>query len=105
MPRESRAAALSGDEWVTAELAGSSAAFPGAGLVSRFPFFDERHEALEGLAAEDPSAAELVKLRYFAGLSMPEAAAALGVSLRSLERLWTFARAWLRKEITAELPR
>ena len=63
------------------------------------------HEALEDLAADDPSAAELVKLRYFAGLSMPEAALAMGVSLRSLERLWTFARAWLRKEITTELSR
>jgi RNA polymerase sigma factor (TIGR02999 family) len=58
------------------------------------------HESLEQLAAEDPSAAELVKLRYFAGLSMAEAAAALGVSQRSLERLWTFAKAWLRKAIT-----
>ena len=76
-------------------------------IIAEFPS-DELlaiHEALEGLATEDPSAAELVKLRYFAGLSMPEAAAALGVSLRSLERLWTFARAWLRKEISAELPR
>ncbi len=62
------------------------------------------HEALERLAVEDASAAELVKLRYFAGFSMPDAAAALGVSQRSLERLWTFARAWLRKEITATLP-
>jgi RNA polymerase sigma factor (TIGR02999 family) len=63
------------------------------------------HEALEQLAAEDAPAAELVKLRYFAGLSMPEAATALGVSQRSLERLWTFAKAWLRKEIVAGRPR
>lgn len=63
------------------------------------------HEALERLATEDVSAAELVKLRYFAGFTMPEAAVALGVSQRSLERVWTFARAWLRKEITATLPR
>jgi len=63
------------------------------------------HEALDRLAAEDPSAAELVKLRYFAGFSVPEAAAALGVSQRSLERLWTFARAWLRKEMAATPPR
>jgi RNA polymerase sigma factor (TIGR02999 family) len=61
------------------------------------------HEALERLAVEDASAAELVKLRYFAGFSMPDAAVALGVPQRSLERLWTFARAWLRKEIAAEL--
>lgn len=57
------------------------------------------HEALTGLAAEDAVAAELVKLRYFVGLSMPEAAEALGLPLRSAERLWTFARAWLRHEI------
>lgn len=63
------------------------------------------HEALERLAVEDISAAELVKLRYFAGFSMPDAAVALGVSQRSLERLWTFARAWLRKEMATELPR
>lgn len=63
------------------------------------------HDALEKLAVTDPAAAELVKLRYFAGFSMSEAAAALGVSLRSLERLWAFARAWLRREMAAELPR
>jgi len=76
-------------------------------IIAEFPC-DELlaiHEALEGLAAEDPAAAELVKLRYFVGFSMPEAAAALGVSLRSLERLWTFARAWLRKEVATTLPR
>ena len=54
------------------------------------------HEALDRLAAEDPQAADLVKLRYFAGMSMPEAAAALDMPQRSAERLWTFARAWLR---------
>jgi RNA polymerase sigma factor (TIGR02999 family) len=69
-----------------------AAAFPSDELLAV-------HESLEALAAEDPSAAELVKLRYFAGLSMAEAAVALGVSQRSLERLWTFAKAWLRKEI------
>lgn len=54
------------------------------------------NEVLNQLAAEDPSAADLVKLRYFVGMSMPEAAEALGLPLRSAERLWTFARAWLR---------
>ena len=54
------------------------------------------HQALDQLAAEDPLAAELVKLRYFVGLSMPEAAEALDLPLRSAERIWTFARAWLR---------
>jgi len=57
------------------------------------------HEALDSLATEDTVAADLVKLRYFVGMSMPEAAEALGMPLRSAERLWTFARAWLRHEI------
>jgi RNA polymerase sigma factor (TIGR02999 family) len=54
------------------------------------------HDALDGLAAVDASAAELVKLRYFVGMTLPEAAEALKLSLRSAERLWTFSRAWLR---------
>jgi RNA polymerase sigma factor (TIGR02999 family) len=54
------------------------------------------HEVLDQFAAEEPDAADLVKLRYFVGMSMPEAAEALGLPLRSAERLWTFARAWLR---------
>src|SRR5207244_10093777 len=49
--------------------------------------------ALVGLASADPQAAELVKLRYFAGLSIPQAAAALGVSPRSADFLWAYARA------------
>ena len=54
------------------------------------------HEALDGLAAVDATAAELVKLRYFVGMTLPEAAESLGLPLRSAERLWTFSRAWLR---------
>ena len=57
------------------------------------------HDALEQLAQRDPASAELVKLRYFAGLSMPEAAEALNLPLRTVERMWTFAKAWLRKAI------
>jgi RNA polymerase sigma factor (TIGR02999 family) len=56
-------------------------------------------DALAGLAAADPQAAELVKLRYFVGLSVPDSAATLGISTRSAERLWTYARAWLRRAI------
>jgi DNA-directed RNA polymerase specialized sigma24 family protein len=56
-------------------------------------------EALAGLAAADAQAAELVKLRYFAGLSIPEAAEALNLSPRSTDRLWAYARAWLRRAI------
>jgi RNA polymerase sigma factor (TIGR02999 family) len=58
--------------------------------------------ALDGLSLKDPIAAQLVKLRYYVGMSMPEAATAMGLSLRSAERLWTFARAWLRKEIRSK---
>ncbi len=56
-------------------------------------------EALTELATTDRAAADLVQLRYFGGLSMPEAAQTLGVSLRTAERMWTFARAWLRERI------
>ncbi|HKB04286.1 MAG TPA: ECF-type sigma factor [Gemmataceae bacterium] len=57
------------------------------------------HEALDALAATDPQAAELVTLRYFVGLSIPEAAEVLGIGARSADRLWSFARAWLRRAI------
>ena len=57
------------------------------------------NEALEKLSAEDPSAAELVKLRYFVGMTMEEAASALDMAPRSAERLWTYARVWLQREI------
>jgi RNA polymerase sigma factor (TIGR02999 family) len=56
-------------------------------------------EALQRFAREDPRAARLVELRYFAGLSMPEAAEALGLPLRTAERNWTYARTWLHREV------
>jgi DNA-directed RNA polymerase specialized sigma24 family protein len=56
-------------------------------------------EALSRLANVRPQAAELVKLRFFAGLGAEEAAAALGISARSGRRLWVFAQAWLRREM------
>jgi RNA polymerase sigma factor (TIGR02999 family) len=56
-------------------------------------------EALTRLAEEAPARAELVKLRFFAGLTMPEAARALGVSLATAERYWTYARTWLYAEL------
>ncbi len=58
-------------------------------------------DALQQLQAADPAAATLVKLRYFSGLTMPEAAAALGISLRTAERNWTFARTWLHRRVSA----
>jgi RNA polymerase sigma factor (TIGR02999 family) len=56
--------------------------------------------ALTRLVAVDPQAAKLVELRHFAGLSVAEAAQALGVSMRTADRLWAFARAWLHRELT-----
>jgi len=56
-------------------------------------------EALDRLAIEDPIKAELVKLRFFAGLTLPEAAKALGLSERTAGRHWAFARAWLRRAV------
>jgi RNA polymerase sigma factor (TIGR02999 family) len=59
-------------------------------------------EALGRLALEDPSGAELVKLRYFAGLSVEEAAAALGLSRATAYRHWSYVRAWIRHEVLGE---
>jgi RNA polymerase sigma factor (TIGR02999 family) len=56
-------------------------------------------EALNKLAAIDSQAAELVQLRYFAALPLPEIAPILGVSQRTCDRLWAFARAWLHREL------
>jgi RNA polymerase sigma factor (TIGR02999 family) len=56
-------------------------------------------EALDRLAQHDTQSAELVKLRYFAGLTVSQAAEILGVSPRKADFMWSFARAWLRREI------
>ena len=63
------------------------------------------HEALDKLALEHPVRAELVKLRYFAGMSNEEAAQILGVSLSTAKNYWTFARAWLFQEISGQAPK
>jgi len=60
------------------------------------------HEALDRLAAHDAVKADLVKLRFFAGLTLPEAAKALDLSETTAKRYWAYARAWLYREITAE---
>ncbi len=59
-------------------------------------------EALTKLAAEDAQKAELVKLRFFAGLTMDEAAGALGISPATADRHWRYARAWLYREMSPE---
>jgi len=56
-------------------------------------------EALERLSAQDAEAAELVKLRFFAGLTSAQAAAALGISPRTADRAWTYARVFLLAEL------
>jgi RNA polymerase sigma factor (TIGR02999 family) len=61
-------------------------------------------EALTKLASVDPQATQLVQLRYFAGLSIPDVAKALGVSPRTADRLWAFARAWLLREVGGDAP-
>ncbi len=60
------------------------------------------HEALDRLATHDARKAELVKLRYFAGLTIEQAAEALGVSTPTAKRDWIYARAWLFRECTRE---
>jgi RNA polymerase sigma factor (TIGR02999 family) len=70
-------------------------------LVSEAPSMDllALDEVLIKLAKVEPAKAELVKLRFFAGLSMPEAAAVLNISLATAERHWTFAKSWLFAEL------
>lgn len=69
---------------------------PAAKRPERFLLLDE---ALTKLEAQDPQKAELVKLRFFAGLTNQQAAAALGISTATAERAWAFARAWLKTEM------
>ncbi|HEV3343165.1 MAG TPA: ECF-type sigma factor [Pirellulales bacterium] len=61
-------------------------------------------DALSQLAVIDAQAAELVKLRYFAGLTVKQAAESLGISPRAADFLWAFARAWLLRKIQGEGP-
>jgi RNA polymerase sigma-70 factor (ECF subfamily) len=69
-----------------------AAAEPDAGLVAI-------DDALDRLAADDPRKARVVELRFFGGLSMEETARALGISLRTAQHDWAFARAWLYREL------
>jgi RNA polymerase sigma factor (TIGR02999 family) len=59
-------------------------------------------EALTELATKDPVKADLVKLRYFAGMTIEEAASTLGISNATAKRYWTYARAWLYQEISGD---
>jgi RNA polymerase sigma factor (TIGR02999 family) len=75
------------------------------GLQAAAPASDEEllavHEALERLQQVDPAKAELVKLRYFGGLTIAESAQALGVSITTANRYWSYARAWLHEELAS----
>jgi RNA polymerase sigma factor (TIGR02999 family) len=62
------------------------------------------HDALVKLEQQDPEKAQLVKLRYFAGLSIRQAAEALNISTATANRYWAFARAWLQREMTGGGP-
>ena len=72
-------------------------------------YFEERdldilavHEALDRLATRNDRQAQVMTLRYFGGMSVPEVAAAIGVSVVTVERDWRLARAWLRSELRGE---
>ena len=72
---------------------------PAAKRPERFLLLDE---ALTKLESHDPLKAQLVKLRFFAGLTNKQAAAALGISTATADRAWAFARAWLKTEMDSE---
>lgn len=61
------------------------------------------NDALATLALEDPQAAEVVQMRYFVGMTVPEIAAALDLAPRTVDRHWAFARAWLKRTIRSSL--
>jgi len=61
------------------------------------------NDALAALALEDPQAAEVAQMRYFVGMTVPEIADALGLSPRTVDRHWAFARAWLKRAIRSSL--
>lgn len=61
-------------------------------------------EALDDYAAQDPVGAELVKLRYFVGLTVADAAELLGISRATADRTWAYARAWLYRRLAERLP-
>ncbi|MEZ5286853.1 MAG: sigma-70 family RNA polymerase sigma factor [Vicinamibacterales bacterium] len=65
---------------------------------------EDLDRALTRLASFDPRQARIVELRYFAGLSVDETAAVVGVSARTVKREWQMARAWLRREMAPSEP-
>jgi RNA polymerase sigma factor (TIGR02999 family) len=70
-------------------------------LATTDPDLLDLNEALEQLGRDFPQAAQVVQLRFFAGLTLEEAASALGISARTADRQWAFARAWLLRALSA----
>jgi RNA polymerase sigma factor (TIGR02999 family) len=95
----SKQAQKRGGEWVRQDLEGMEIAIPE--IPEDVVALDE---ALNKLAQADPRTAELVHLRFFAGLPLPEAAEMLDISPRTADRLWAYARAWLYQEISSGPP-
>ena len=62
------------------------------------------HESLDRLSTVDETAAKLVKLRYFASMTIPEAADALAISPRKADQLWAYARTWLMRDMGDPVP-
>jgi RNA polymerase sigma factor (TIGR02999 family) len=89
-----------GGEWERRDLDALEIAFPE--IPEDLVALDE---ALTKLAATDKTAADLVHLRFFAGLPLPEVAQQLGISPRTADRLWAYARAWLHQEIQGGGPK
>ncbi len=92
-----RGTAKRGGEWARVDLTIAESVLP-----ERLIDAVELNEALEALRQLDERKAEVVALRFLAGLSIAETADALGVSVRTVELDWRFARAWLRKTLTSE---
>lgn len=91
--REKRAEKRGGDRQRVL-LAPHLAVDPGGGEIL------ELHDALDALEAHNAEAAQLVKLRFFAGVTQAHAAQLMGISRRSADRLWTLSRAWLYRQIS-----
>jgi len=89
-----RAAAKRAGNWTRVELA-ADVALEGTREIDLLALDD----ALDRLAEQDPRYARIVELRFFGGLSVPEAAAVLGVSAATVKRDWSFARAWLHAQL------
>jgi RNA polymerase sigma factor (TIGR02999 family) len=86
-----------GGAWQRIEL--DAALLPAIGRDGRLLLLDE---ALTRLEQEQPDRAQIVKLRFFAGLTNAQAAAAMGISDTTADRYWAYARAWLQREMAAD---